>query len=143
MSFWRKLFGGSPAPAAKPPQPKPTTPELLLELEKYWAASGDAARIIERQMVASGMPCLQVLKEIARDNSVKLHLRKAAIACAVTFNDPNKAAFLAEFVNGKNPAALYAAYENGNSRAGEEFGLFRTAKDYLEKMGHTFTTTRL
>ena len=27
MSFWEKLFGGSPAPAAKPPQPKPTTPE--------------------------------------------------------------------------------------------------------------------
>ena len=27
MSFWKKLFGGSPAPAAKPPQSKPTTPE--------------------------------------------------------------------------------------------------------------------
>jgi len=27
MSFWKKLFGGSPAPAAKPTQPKPITPE--------------------------------------------------------------------------------------------------------------------
>jgi hypothetical protein len=27
MSFWKKLFGGSPAPAAKSPQPKPITAE--------------------------------------------------------------------------------------------------------------------
>jgi hypothetical protein len=27
MSFWKKLFGGSPAPAVKPPQPKPATLE--------------------------------------------------------------------------------------------------------------------
>jgi len=27
MSFWKRLFGGSPAPAAQPPRPKLTLPE--------------------------------------------------------------------------------------------------------------------
>src|ERR1017187_5607880 len=27
MSFWKRLFGGSPAPAAQPRRPKPTTPD--------------------------------------------------------------------------------------------------------------------
>jgi hypothetical protein len=114
---------------------------LLQELDRYWQASGDGGRAIERKLAGLGTDCLKLLKDIARDDSAQLNVRKSAIACAVTFEDPDKASFLAEFVNGKNPAALYAAYENGDSRAGEQFGLFREAKDHLEKMGHTFTVT--
>jgi len=117
--------------------------KMLQELEKYWEKSGDEVRINEKRFTELGIPCLEMLKGIARDRSIKLHLRKASIACAVAFDDANKADFLAEFVNGKNPGALYAAYENGDSKSGEDFGLFRTAKDYLEKMGHTFTITKV
>ncbi len=138
----------STPPAIKPSQSPPKVPrepvnrdKILEQLEKYWATSGGDAKIIERILLESGAPSLKALKEVARDSSVKLHLRKAAIACAVAFDDPNTAAFLAEFVNGKNPGALYAAYDNGDSKAGAEFGLFRTAKEYLEKTGHTFTAT--
>jgi hypothetical protein len=162
MSFWKNLFGSSSkqdqvrktepkiAPATTQPlapsrpQPVPSSSpsinrdNVLEELEKYWKGRGDEGSAIERKLVNLGPQCLKLLKEIARDTSVKAVLRQYAIAVAFKFEDANKADFLAEFVNGKNPAALYAAYENGNSKAGEEFGLFRTAKDYLEQMGYTF-----
>jgi Protein of unknown function (DUF1566) len=114
---------------------------ILVELSNHFAASDEECRNIEQRLMTLGPQCLNILKDIARDHSVELNLRKEAIACAVTFDDASITMFLAEFVNGKNPSVLYKDYENGNSKAGEEYGLFRTAKEYLEKAGHTFTVT--
>lgn len=107
----------------------------MKELEKLSSSHGDDQRAIEQALLARGVPCLEALKHIALDHAVRLRMRKTAIFYATKFDHPSIAPFLAGFINGKNPAALHAACENGDERACEEVGLFSEAKSHAERLG--------
>ena len=127
MSFWKRLFGGESSQRRDTEQPmlgpnttrEAVTPAetvdpkklVLDELEKYSAALGNPeAKLIIENMRTSGRSSLNVLKAVARDSTVKLHLRKAAIECSVQFDDEDKIAFLSEFVNGFSETKAWKAF---------------------------------
>ena len=118
-----------------------STDEIQTTLAEHWASLDDAAqRALERRLVALGGACLNSIKTVALDRSVEINTRKAAVCCIAAFGGDETASFLAgNFVIGKNPGALYDAFENGDLSGA--YPLLMTAKCCLEKMGYEVRLT--
>lgn len=118
-----------------------TTDSIKSSLEEYWTSSDDETqRALERKLVALGEPCLKAIKAVALDRNVEINTRKAAVCCIAAFGGDEAANFLAgNFVIGKNPGALYDAFENGDPSGA--YPLLMTAKCCLEKMGYEVRLT--
>jgi hypothetical protein len=135
MDMLKRLFGGH-----SQAQSSVTREQVLNELDRHYKSLGQTklTEEIEKGLVKMGPACLRLIEQIALDCTVNWRIRHSAIQCGVRFHDSDYPSFLARnFVLGKNPRELNLAYEmNGDMNAGVEFGLYREAKDWLEKIGY-------
>ena len=110
--------------------------EILEILEESSDLYGEDRIPYQKKILSKGDEGLKTLKHIALDKNIDVNIRKDAVCYIAKFPGEAPAMFIAEnFVNGKNPSLLYAAYQNGEDQT--SLPLFRQAKECLEELGYS------